>query len=163
VWSKFGSPSFGIYVLEKPIPLKDLPLTVELQHKQETPLNIGRFRISAYSDLLSVQWMRENRRLRHYHLPPFLGLAFARFLHLRPEDALQTLPAEQETDQVSETALRHLLKARANSLLGHQQQTTDNYTALLGILQDHDMPPVFEWLRTEAVIEATAFLDQSKL
>jgi eukaryotic-like serine/threonine-protein kinase len=163
VWSKSGSPSFGIYVLEKPILKKDLPLTIELQHKQETPLNIGRFRISAYSDLLSVQRMRENRRLRHYHMPPFLSLAFAQFLHLRPEDALQTLPAEPETDQVSETVLRHLLKARANRVLGHTQQTTDNYTALLKILQDHDMPPTFEWLRTEAVIEATAFLDQSKL
>jgi hypothetical protein len=107
--------------------------------------------------------MRENRRLRHYHMPPFLSLAFAQFLHLRPEDALQTLPAEPETDQVSETVLRHLLKARANRVLGHTQQTTDNYTALLKILQDHDMPPTFEWLRTEAVIEATAFLDQSKL
>ena len=163
VWGRFGSPSFGIYVLEKPIPMKDLPLTIELQHRQGIPLNIGRFRISASSNVLSVQRMRENRRLRHYHLPPLLSLAFARLLHLRPEEALQTLPADPETDQVSETALRHLLKARANRLLGHSQQTTDNYSALLKILQDCDLPPVFEWLKTEAVIEATQYLDETKL
>jgi len=162
VWSRFGRPSFGVFVLETPISPNDEPIIVELHHKQGTPLNIGRFRFSAHSDLLSLQRLREGRRLRHYQMPPFLSLAFARFSLLRPSDALQTLTVEPETDQVYELALRHLLKARANRLLGHNQQAVENYIALQRILQDHNMPPTFEWLKSEAVMEATTFLDQRK-
>jgi hypothetical protein len=164
VWSKFGRPSSGVFILEKPVYLRtDQPIIVELHHKQGSPLNIGRFRLLAHSSLLSVQRMQESRRLRHYHLPPFLSLAYARFSDLRPTDALQTLPPDPETDHAYEIALRHLLKARANRLLGHNQQTADNYRALLRLLQDHSMPPTFEWLKTEAAIEATQFLNSANL
>jgi serine/threonine protein kinase/WD40 repeat protein len=160
IWSRFGLPSSGVFVLEKPIsPMKDQPIIIELHHKQGSPLNIGRFRLSFHSDLLSMQRLREGRRLRHYQLPPFLSLAFARFSRLRPSDALQTLPAEPETHESYELALRHLLKARANRMIGDNQQTADNYNALLKVLKEHTLPPTFEWLKDEGAIEANAFLD----
>jgi hypothetical protein len=45
-------------------------------------------------------------------------------------------------------------------MMGDNQQTADNYNALLKVLQDHTLPPTFEWLKGEVAIEATAFLTE---